>query len=235
MNRKAGQAGATASGLAARPVSDADNPQGRLLRHLGREFDALSPSCVRQRCQPPTGWPSRPSAQRVSTARSGANQIWNGASHQERLMTVLRTARQQHRDPSPSSQTSFAPRALSLHSPSQPWLNPLNKYRQVSDRTSALLLSLVSRSRDSFAKYDDDGGQWRHVRDPPGGGAGAVRRSASPVVAKRPGKHNLVSLLSLASSFGVRVQACKVVVLCQNPHSVAPTQASERCEAVNQG
>jgi transposase len=29
----------------------------------------------------------------------GGNRTWNGARHQERLMTVLRTARQQHREP----------------------------------------------------------------------------------------------------------------------------------------
>jgi len=58
--------------LLTRPVSGADNPQGRLLRHLGREFDALFTFLRLPGCRPPIGWPSKRFAQRWSTARCGA-------------------------------------------------------------------------------------------------------------------------------------------------------------------
>ena len=86
--------------LLARPVSGADSPQGRLLRHLGREFDALF-SFLRVPGAPATNWMAEQALRPAVVNRKvwGGNRTWNGASHQERLMTVLRTARQQHRDP----------------------------------------------------------------------------------------------------------------------------------------
>ncbi len=86
--------------LLARPVSGADSPQGRLLRHLGREFDALF-SFLRMPGAPATNWMAEQALRPAVVNRKvwGGNRTWNGASHQERLMTVLRTARQQHRDP----------------------------------------------------------------------------------------------------------------------------------------
>src|SRR6266566_2893480 len=86
--------------LLARPVSGADNPQGRLLRHLGREFDALF-TFLHVPEVPATNWMAEQALRPAVVNRKvwGGNRTWNGASHQERLMTVLRTARQQHRDP----------------------------------------------------------------------------------------------------------------------------------------
>ncbi len=86
--------------LLARPVSGADSPQGRLLRHLGREFDALF-SFLRMPGAPATNWMAEQALRPAVVNRKvwGGNRTWNGASHQELLMTVLRTARQQHRDP----------------------------------------------------------------------------------------------------------------------------------------
>jgi len=86
--------------LLARPVSGADNPQGRLLRHLGREFDALF-TFLRLPEAPATNWMAEQALRPAVVNRKvwGGNRTWNGARHQERLMTVLRTARQQHRDP----------------------------------------------------------------------------------------------------------------------------------------
>ena len=86
--------------LLARPVSGADNPQGRLLRHLGREFDALF-TFLRLSGVPATNWIAeqalRPSV--VNRKVWGGNRTWNGARHQGCLMAVLRTVRQQHREP----------------------------------------------------------------------------------------------------------------------------------------
>lgn len=86
--------------LLARPVSGADNPQGRLLRHLGREFDALF-SFLHLPGTPATNWMAEQALRPAVVNRKvwGGNRTWNGARHQERLMTVLRTARQQHLDP----------------------------------------------------------------------------------------------------------------------------------------
>jgi transposase len=86
--------------LLARPVSGADNPQGRLLRHLGREFDALF-TFMRLPGVPATNWMAEQALRPAVVNRKvwGGNRTWNGGRHQERLMTVLRTARQQHREP----------------------------------------------------------------------------------------------------------------------------------------
>jgi transposase len=86
--------------LLARPVSGADNPQGRLLRHLGREFDALF-TFLRLPGVPATNWMAEQALRPAVVNRKvwGGNRTWNGARHQERLMTVLRTPRQQHSDP----------------------------------------------------------------------------------------------------------------------------------------
>lgn len=86
--------------LLARPISGADNPQGRLLRHLGREFDALF-TFLRLPGVPATNWMAEQALRPAVVNRKvwGDNRSWNGARHQECLMTVLSTARQQHREP----------------------------------------------------------------------------------------------------------------------------------------
>jgi hypothetical protein len=83
-----------------RPVSGADNPQGQLPRHLGREFDALF-TFLRLQGVPATKWMAERALRPAVVNRKvwGGNRTWNGARHQECLMTVLRTARQQHREP----------------------------------------------------------------------------------------------------------------------------------------
>jgi transposase len=105
--------------LLARPVSGPDNPQGRLLRHLGREFDALF-TFLRVPQVPATNWMAEQALRPAVVNRKvwGGNRTWNGARHQERLMTVLLTARQQHREPMTvladllRTPTSMAPLAL---------------------------------------------------------------------------------------------------------------------------
>jgi transposase len=84
----------------ARPVSGADSPQGRLLRHLDREFDALF-TFLRLPDVPATNWMAEQALRPAVVNRKvwGGNRTWRGARHQERLMTVLRTACQQHKNP----------------------------------------------------------------------------------------------------------------------------------------
>jgi transposase len=84
----------------ARPVSGADSPQGRLLRHLAREFNALF-AFLRMPGVPATNWMAEQALRPAVVNRKvwGGNRTWNGARHQERLMSVLRTARQQQCDP----------------------------------------------------------------------------------------------------------------------------------------
>jgi len=84
----------------ARPVSGADSPQGRLLRHLEGEFDALF-SFLHLPDTPATNWMAEQALRPAVVNRKvwGGNRTWNGARHQERLMTVLRTARQQDLNP----------------------------------------------------------------------------------------------------------------------------------------
>ena len=84
----------------ARPVSGADSPQGRLLRHLAREFDALF-AFLRLPGVPATNWMAEQAIRPAVVNRKvwGGNRTWNGARHQERLMSILRTARQQQCDP----------------------------------------------------------------------------------------------------------------------------------------
>lgn len=86
-------------GQLARPVSGADSPQGRLLRHLDREFDALF-TFLRVPEVPATNWMAEQALRPAVVNRKvwGGNRTWAGARHQERLMSVLRTSRQQHRD-----------------------------------------------------------------------------------------------------------------------------------------
>ena len=50
---------------------------------------------------PATNWMAEQALRPAVVNRKvwGGNRTWNGARHQERLMTVLRTARQQHREP----------------------------------------------------------------------------------------------------------------------------------------
>jgi len=65
----------------------------------------------------------------------GGNRTWNGASHQERLMTVLRTTRQQHRDPiTILADLLRTPRGRRSTRPTRACLSPLNKYRLVMPR-----------------------------------------------------------------------------------------------------
>jgi transposase len=84
----------------ARPVSGADSPQGRLLRHLHREFDALF-TFLHEPGLPATNWMAEQALRPAVVNRKvwGGNRTWTGARHQERLMSVLRTSRQQLKDP----------------------------------------------------------------------------------------------------------------------------------------
>ncbi len=84
----------------ARPVSGADSPQGRLLRHLYCEFDALF-TFLREPRLPATNWMAEQALRPAVVNRKvwGGNRTWMGACHQERLMSVLRTSRQQHMNP----------------------------------------------------------------------------------------------------------------------------------------
>jgi transposase len=83
----------------ARPVSGSDTAQGRLLRHLQREFDALF-TFLREPGLPATNWMAEQALRPAVVNRKvwGGNRTWTGARHQERLMSVLRTARQQDFD-----------------------------------------------------------------------------------------------------------------------------------------
>jgi transposase len=87
-------------GQLARPVSGTDSSQGRLLRHLDREFDALF-TFLRLPGVPATNWMAEQALRPAVVNRKvwGGNRTWRGARHQERLMTVLRTARQQRSSP----------------------------------------------------------------------------------------------------------------------------------------
>lgn len=84
----------------ARPVSGSDSAQGRLLRHLQREFDALF-TFLSEPGVPATNWMAEQALRPAVVNRKvwGGNRTWKGASHQERLMSMLRTSRQQHEDP----------------------------------------------------------------------------------------------------------------------------------------
>jgi transposase len=84
----------------ARPVSGADTPQGRLLRHLHREFDALF-TFLYEPGLPATNWMAEQALRPAVVNRKvwGGNRTWMGARHQEVLMSVLRTSRQQHENP----------------------------------------------------------------------------------------------------------------------------------------
>ena len=84
----------------ARPVSGSDTAQGRLLRHLQREFDALF-TFLSEPGVPATNWMAEQALRPAVVNRKvwGGNRTWRGARHQERLMSVLRTSRQQHEDP----------------------------------------------------------------------------------------------------------------------------------------
>ena len=84
----------------ARPVSGSDTAQGRLLRHLRREFDALF-TFLREPGLPATNWMAEQALRPAVVNRKvwGGNRTWKGARHQERLMSVLCTSRQQHEDP----------------------------------------------------------------------------------------------------------------------------------------
>lgn len=84
----------------ARRVSGADSPQGRLLRHLQREFDALF-TFLSEPGLPATNWMAEQALRPAVVNRKvwGGNRTWRGACHQERLMSVLRTSGQQPEDP----------------------------------------------------------------------------------------------------------------------------------------
>ncbi len=84
----------------ARPVSDADSSQGRLLRHLHREFDALF-TFLCEPGLPATNWMAEQALRPAVVNRKvwGGNRTWTGARQQERLMSVLRTSRQQLKNP----------------------------------------------------------------------------------------------------------------------------------------
>ena len=80
--------------LLARPVSGADNPQGRLLRHLGREFDALF-TFLRVPEVPATNWMAEQALRPAVVNRKvwGGNRTGAGARAQEVLMSVLETCK----------------------------------------------------------------------------------------------------------------------------------------------
>lgn len=84
----------------ARPVSGADSPQGRLLRHLHREFDALF-TFLSEPGLPATNWMAEQALRPTVVNRKvwGGKRTWTGARHQERLMSLLRTSRQQLTNP----------------------------------------------------------------------------------------------------------------------------------------
>lgn len=84
----------------ARPVSGSDTAQGRLLRHLHREFSALF-TFLSEPGLPATNWMAEQALRPAVVSRKvwGGNRTWRGARHQEWLMSVLRTSRQQHKDP----------------------------------------------------------------------------------------------------------------------------------------
>ena len=84
----------------ARPVSGTDTPQGRLLRHLQREFDAPF-TFLSEPGLPATNWMAEQALRPAVVNRKvwGGNRTWTGARHQERLMSVLRTSRQQLKNP----------------------------------------------------------------------------------------------------------------------------------------
>ena len=84
----------------ARPVSGSDTAQDRLLRHLQREFDALF-TFLSEPGLPATNWMAEQALRPAVVNRKvwGGNRTRRGARHQERLMSVLRTSRQQLEDP----------------------------------------------------------------------------------------------------------------------------------------
>jgi transposase len=79
----------------ARPVCGTDSPQGRLLRHLHDQFDALF-TFLSEPGLPATNWMAgqglRPAV--VNRKVWGGNRTWTGARHQERLC---------HRSPIPAT------------------------------------------------------------------------------------------------------------------------------------
>ncbi len=84
----------------ARPVSGTDTPQGRLLRHLHSEFGALF-TFLKEPGLPATYWMAEQALRPAVVNRKswGGNRTWTGARHQEKLMSVLRTSRQQLKNP----------------------------------------------------------------------------------------------------------------------------------------
>jgi transposase len=86
----------------ARPTNTKPTPQGRLLRHLQREFEALF-TFLREPDVPATNWRAEQAIRPAVVNRKvwGGNRTWRGASSQERLMSIFQTAHQQGHDPIP--------------------------------------------------------------------------------------------------------------------------------------
>lgn len=86
----------------ARPTNTKPTFQGRLLRHLKREFEALF-TFLREPDVPSTNWRAEQAIRPAVVNRKvwGGNRTWRGAISQERLMTILQTSHQQSQDPIP--------------------------------------------------------------------------------------------------------------------------------------
>jgi transposase len=84
----------------ARPVNSKPSPQGRLLRHLVRELEALF-TFLQEPGVPATNWLAEQALRPAIVNRKvwGGNRTWNGARSQERLMSVLGSLRCQGQDP----------------------------------------------------------------------------------------------------------------------------------------
>jgi transposase len=84
----------------AKPTNTKPTEQGRLLRHLAREFDAMF-TFLREPGVPATTWRAEQAIRPAVVNRKvwGGNRTWNGARCQERVMSILRTCRQQAVEP----------------------------------------------------------------------------------------------------------------------------------------
>jgi transposase len=86
----------------ARSTNTKPTVQGRLLRHLQRESEALF-TFLREPDVPATNWRAEQAIRPAVVNRKvwGGNRTWRGASWQERLMSILQTSHQQGQDPVP--------------------------------------------------------------------------------------------------------------------------------------
>jgi transposase len=86
----------------ARSTNTKPTAQGRLLRHLQREFEALF-TFLREPDVPATNWRAEQAIRPAVVNRKvwGGNRTWRGAGWQERLMSILQTSQQQGHDPVP--------------------------------------------------------------------------------------------------------------------------------------